>query len=139
MHMPPNASQVNDLPDLPLEDGDRLYFPPLKAIVTVVGAVENEGTIAYRANEDLSGYLNVVGGLSKEADSAALYILRVDGSVWSRRNSSLFSGSVRVMPGDTIVVPYETDRTLWRKVLREWAQVFYQFGIGIAAINSLSK
>lgn len=139
MHVPPSASRVDDLPDLPLEDGDRLYFPPLKAIVTIVGAVENEGTIAYRANEDLSDYLNVVGGLSKEADSSALYILRVDGSVWSRRNASLFSGSVRVMPGDTIVVPYETDRTLWRKVLREWAQVFYQFGIGIAAINSLSK
>ena len=47
--------------------------------------------------------------------------------------------SVTIMPGDTIVVPYETDRTLWRKFLRDWGQIFYQFGIGIAAVNAMNK
>jgi hypothetical protein len=43
------------------------------------------------------------------------------------------------MPGDTVVVPYDSNRTLWRKFVRDWAQIFYQFGIGIAAINALNK
>ena len=139
MDIQPAARQVEDLPDLLLEDGDRLYIPPSSKVVTVVGAVQRESSISYRDSMSLQDYLNMAGGMAAEADDSGVYVLRANGSVWSRRSSGWLSSSVRLMPGDTVVVPYDSNRTLWRKFVRDWAQIFYQFGIGIAAINALNK
>src|SRR5690606_5660668 len=38
----PEDAQVADLPDMPLEDGDRLYIPQTPSMVTVFGTVFNE-------------------------------------------------------------------------------------------------
>lgn len=135
----PRARLVEELPDVPLEDGDRLYIPPKAKLVGMIGAVHRESSVAFRDRMTLSEYLALAGGVTREADESAIYIQRADGSIWSKRQSFLGFGAVDIMPGDTIVVPYETDRTLWRKMVRDWAQIFYQFGIGIAAIHALSK
>ena len=105
----------------------------------MVGAVQRESSISYRDSMSLQDYLNMAGGMAAEADDSGVYVLRANGSVWSRRSSGWLSSSVRLMPGDTVVVPYDSNRTLWRKFVRDWAQIFYQFGIGIAAINALNK
>ena len=39
------------------------------------------------------------------------------------------------MPGDTIVVPEQLDKTEFRRVLRDWTQIFSQFGLGVAALK----
>src|SRR6185503_10925268 len=44
-----------------------------------------------------------------------------------------------VMPGDTIVVPEDFERTTWMKDLKDWSQVFYQFALGVAAIKVLRE
>jgi hypothetical protein len=41
------------------------------------------------------------------------------------------------MPGDAIIVPEDYERTTWAKDLREWSQIFYQFGLGAAALKTL--
>jgi hypothetical protein len=41
------------------------------------------------------------------------------------------------MPGDTIVVPEDFERTTWTKTLRDWTQIFFQFGLGVAALEVL--
>ncbi len=135
----PGARSINDLPDIVLEDGDRLYIPPAIGVVSMVGAVHRESSVSYHDGMTLLEYLAVSGGVTAEADEDAIYVQRADGSIWSKRQSSWLSRQVVMMPGDTIVVPYATSRTLWSKVLRDWAQIFYQFGIGVAAISSLTK
>jgi hypothetical protein len=67
--------------------------------------------------------------------------LRADGSVVSKRQSGFFSSfnSTRLMPGDTIVVPEELDRTTVMRGLKDIAQIFYQFGLGAAAIKVLRQ
>lgn len=139
LHLEPSIGSIEAFPDFPLEDGDRLYFPPVTKTINVVGAVLKEMPLSYQPGLGLSGYLDKLGGMTKEADTSAIYVQRADGSVWSRHQSFWPLSSVSIMPGDTIVVPYETDRTLWRKFLRDWAQIFYQFGISVAAIHAVTK
>lgn len=78
----------------------------------------------------------------RSADPGAIYILRADGSVVSRRQSGWITGSFdseRLMPGDAIVVPEDFDRTTWTKTLKDWGQILYQFGLGAAAIKVLKN
>ena len=42
-----------------------------------------------------------------------------------------------MMPGDAIVVPEDLYRTTLTKDLKDWTQIFYQFGLGAAALTVL--
>ena len=129
---------VADLPDIALEDGDRLLVPQRPGMVSVFGTVFNESSFLYRDDKNVSDYLAQAGGPRKEADKGSIYLLRADGSVISRRNSGLFVSSLdstRPMPGDAIVVPEDLTRTTLTKDLRDWTQILYQFGLGAAALR----
>ena len=124
------------IPDIPLEDGDRLVMPYRPAMVSVFGTVYNESAFIYKPDKTVSDYLAQAGGARKEADRKNMYVLRADGSVISNRGffSSSLSGA-RLMPGDAIVVPEDLTRTTWMKDLKDFTQIFYQFGLGAAAIQ----
>jgi protein involved in polysaccharide export with SLBB domain len=134
----PEKPTVTDLPDIALEDGDRLAVPQRPGMVSVFGNVFNESSFLYRNDKNVSDYLAQAGGPRKEADRGSVYLLRADGSVISRRSGGLFVSSLdstRPMPGDAIVVPEDLTRTTLTKDLKDWTQIFYQFGLGAAAIQ----
>ena len=56
----------------------------------------------------------------------------------SGRLSSGFEGE-RLLPGDTIVVPEDVDRTTWTRVLKDWGQTLYQMGLGVAALKVIRQ
>ena len=131
-------STLADIPDLALENGDRLQIPSRPSTVSVYGAVYNEGSFVYRPDQRANDYLAQAGGVTQFANSGATYILRADGSVVSKGQSGWISGSFessKLMPGDAIVVPEDFDRTTWTKTLKDWGQILYQFGLGAAAIK----
>jgi protein involved in polysaccharide export with SLBB domain len=136
-------ASLKDLPDLPLEDGDRFYVPSQPSMVTVVGSVYNENAYIYKSDKHVQDYLALAGGPTKDADQGSVYLLRADGSVISKRQSGFLSSSnlngMRVMPGDSIVVPEELDRSTTMRTLKDFAQIFYQFGLGAAAIKVLKQ
>ena len=139
LKLPENAT-VAQLPDIELEDGDRLVMPQVPSQISVFGTVFNESSFLYAAERNVGEYLTLAGGPRKEADKSSIFVLRADGSVVSRRQSGFFSTSfhsTRLMPGDAIVVPEDFERTTWVKDLRDWSQIFFQFGLGIAAIEAL--
>jgi len=87
-------------------------------------------------------YLSLAGGPRKQADQRSIYLLRANGSVVSSRQSGMLAGSIsnrRVSPGDTIVVPEDFERTTWMKDLKDWTQIFYQFGLGAAALKVIRE
>jgi protein involved in polysaccharide export with SLBB domain len=134
----PETPTVANLPDIALEDGDRLYIPPQPSMVSVFGTVFNETSFLYAPEKSVNDYLVLAGGPRKEADQKSTYLLRANGSVVSNRQSGFFVGSlsgVRVMPGDSIVVPEDFERTTLTKDLKDWTQILYQFGLGAAALK----
>jgi protein involved in polysaccharide export with SLBB domain len=139
LELPENPTAEN-LPDIELEDGDRLVIPQLPSQVSVFGTVFNESSFLYAPDKSVSDYLSLAGGPRKEADKNSIYVLRADGSVVSRQQSGFFSASfsgARARPGDAIVVPEDFERTTWMKDLKDWTQIFFQFGLGVAALEVL--
>jgi protein involved in polysaccharide export with SLBB domain len=137
-----DAVGLKDLPDLVLEDSDRFIVPSRPSTINVIGAVYNENAFVFRPEKRLTDYLRQAGGVSRTGDKADVYLLRVDGSVISKRQSGWLMGSFdgeRLMPGDTIVVPEDFERTTWTKVLKDYGQILYQFGLGAAAIKVLKQ
>ena len=50
----------------------------------------------------------------------------------------VFAGpDLKVLPGDTIVVPEKVDRTKFVKNLMDWTQILSNFGVGVAAMKTL--
>ena len=136
----PEQAKLADLPDVSLEDGDRVLIPSTPSMVSVFGSVYNESSFVYRPTKSVNDYLAQAGGPRREADEGSTFVLRADGSVVSRRQSGLFLGSLgslKPMPGDAIVVPEDFERTTWVRTLKDWSQIFYQFGLGAAAIQVL--
>jgi protein involved in polysaccharide export with SLBB domain len=131
------------LPQIKLENGDRLVVPAKPAFVHVFGAVNAEASPLWRPNTRVKDYLQMAG-LTGDADVDNAFVMRVDGTVVSNISRGWFAtgiGGLEVMPGDSIVIPEKFDKeTRWTKFTqgtREWAQIFANFGLGAAAIKTL--
>src|SRR3989441_783356 len=138
----PEEAQPKDLPDLPLEDGDRFFVPSQPSMVSVFGSVYSENSFVYKPDKRVADYLTQAGGPTKGADEGSIYVLRADGSVKSKRQTGFFTASLehsRLMPGDSIVVPEELDRTTVTRALKDISQIFYQFGLGAAAVKVIRQ
>ena len=140
LELTPDADSINRLPDVALEDGDTVFVPTIPATIGVVGAVVQEGTFLFGFNKRLADYLRQAGGRTRHGDEGRLYILRADGSVLSGEQGFLgkaIDSSMVLAPGDTIVIPENPERVSWVRALKDWTQVFYQFGLGAAGIRIL--
>ena len=138
MDMPEQNPQLKDLPDIVLEDGDRLYIPAPASTVSVMGTVYNQNAFFYKRGHSVSDYLSKAGGPTRDGDEADVYLVRADGVVFSsRQGGSIFSGfgGREAMPGDTIVVPEKLEKYNLTKDFKDWTQIFYQFAIGIASLK----
>jgi polysaccharide biosynthesis/export protein len=141
LELPRARATINDLPDLALEDGDRLFIPPRPNTITVFGAVYNQNAFLYKDGKRITDYLRQAGGPTREADKSSLYLIKADGSVVSKQQGGWFFNSFdgqAVVPGDAIVVPEELIKLSWTKELKDWSQIFYQFALGVAGLKVLN-
>ena len=139
-----DGASASSLPEVPLESGDRITVPPRPGFVTVAGAVVNSNAFLWRAGRTAGEYLRLAGA-DEAADPSNMFILRADGTVTHAGDSRWFGRSrleSQVMqPGDALVIPNQLDFETWGRAfvrnLKDFAQIFTGFGIGIAAIHSL--
>jgi protein involved in polysaccharide export with SLBB domain len=128
------------LPNLALEDGDRLFVPPRPTTVGVFGSVFNGGSYLHSTGRTLDDYLRLAGGPTKGADKGSTFVIRANGSVVSGRQSGgfFFDGlsGVEAQPGDTVFVPEEINKTTFVQNAKDWTQILYQLGLGLAAIHT---
>jgi polysaccharide export outer membrane protein len=141
LEISPNATNAKELPDLALEDGDKLFVPYVPATVSVLGAVYNQTDLVFRKGFRTPEYLSKAGGLTRDADASRVYIIRADGSVLGKQRGSswLTAGfqNQRLMPGDTIVAPERLDKAGFTKNLKDYTQILSQFALTAAAIHVL--
>lgn len=132
-------AQLKNLPDLPLQDGDRIFVPRKPGTVEVLGSVFQSNSFLYRPNRNVKDYLLLAGGETASADTSEMYVIRADGTARSARGTGWFAGigGVQINPGDTVVVPEKIDRSSLRQSLKEWTAIFYQFGLGAAGLKVL--
>jgi|HubBroStandDraft_6_1064221.scaffolds.fasta_scaffold00789_6 polysaccharide export outer membrane protein len=134
-----NSTGVGDLPEIALEDGDRFVVPYRPSTVEMLGAVYNKNSFLYQRQERVDDYLKRAGGPTRDADTGRMFVIRADGSVLSKQSvNGLWNGgfaSLRLMPGDAIVVPERLSHGSFLRGLRDWSQVFAQFALGAAAVR----
>jgi protein involved in polysaccharide export with SLBB domain len=136
-----DSTSIDQIPDLPLEDGDRLIVPRFPLTVSVDGAVYNQNTFVFDPRLRVGDYIRLAGGANRDADRKRAYVIRAGGSVISRQYSSSLRGnrfdSVQVNQGDTIVIPLNLDQGKTMRLIVDIAQIVGQFGIAIAAANTI--
>lgn len=129
LHLAPLETFKGTPSDLTLEEGDRLAIPERPQQIQVIGAVYNQTAFIFDRDEDLSNYLEKAGGMTEDAEGDALYVLKVDGSAISRRQHGSWWGgimSLRLDPGDTIVVPEKVERIAWLREAKDITQILFQ-------------
>ena len=135
----------SSLPEMVLEEGDRLYIPARPNTVGVFGSVFSAGSYLHSGGRTVADYLRLAGGPTRRADANSVFVVRANGTVTSSlAESSFFSrgnqiSGVATEPGDTIFVPDEINRTTWVQGAKDWTQILYQFGLGIAGLKSALK
>ena len=139
LELPPGSHEVSDLPDLPLEDGDQFIVPRIPSTVSVDGAVYNQNSFVYDPGRRLRDYVQLAGGENRDADKSRAYVIRASGAVISKQYSSSLRGngfdSLRLYPGDTVVIPLNLNKGKSLRLVVDLAQIVGQFGIAIAAAN----
>lgn len=142
LQMSPSST---DLPDLALEDGDRLLVPPRPTTVGVFGSVFSSGSYLHSGQRTVGDYLRLAGGPTRGADDGSVFVIRANGTVSSSvQESGYFSrgnqiAGLQLDPGDTIFVPEELNKSTWIQNAKDWTQILYQFGIGLAGMKSAVK
>jgi protein involved in polysaccharide export with SLBB domain len=137
----PNATGIDRLPDLPLEDGDRFTVPSRPGTVNVVGAVYDQNSFLFNQRQELKSYVRLAGGPTRDADDKHAFIIRADGSVVSRQSRVGVFGNTfdatRLNPGDTVVVPEKVPRPSALRNFTVYSQIFSSLALGAAAIAVL--
>ncbi|MFQ5737353.1 MAG: SLBB domain-containing protein, partial [Thermodesulfobacteriota bacterium] len=130
--------------DLALDEGDRLVIPERPSQVQVMGSVYNPSAFVYQPGATVSGYVRKAGGVTGDADDAEMYVLKIDGTAVSKRQGGFFGvrwdteenewrsgsfNSIRLDPGDTVVVPEKIERVLWMREVKDVTQILYQIAV----------
>ena len=139
----PLAPDATTLPNMALEDGDTLTIPSRGTSVGIFGSVFNTGNFIFQPEHTTLQYLALAGGPTRGADKQSIFMIRANGSVISAQQGASFwhAGSnlddAVVQPGDTIFVPEELNKSTFVQDAKDWTQILYQFGLGLAGIKSL--
>lgn len=139
-------ADATSLPELSLEEGDRILIPPRPTTVGVFGSVFNNGSFLWKNGSSVDDALRQAGGPTRGADTSSTFVLRANGSVISAQQTSggwVNFGSalsnVAALPGDTVFVPEEMNKTTFMQSAKEWTQILYQFGLGAAALKTIKN
>jgi protein involved in polysaccharide export with SLBB domain len=141
LNLHPNDQAVDTIPDITIEDGDQFFVPSRPIVVNVVGDVYNQGSFLQQPGKTVSTYLRNAGGPTRDADKGRIFVVRANGAVVSKDAASHFwSGgfeSMVLMPGDSIVVPEQTNKGSLLRGIKDWSQILGNLGLAAAAINVL--
>ncbi|MCC2624741.1 MAG: sugar transporter [Burkholderiales bacterium] len=126
-----------DLPKVVLENSDTVYIPAMPTTVDVLGQAYNPATFMYKSNFTVGDYINMAGTENKFADTSSEFVLRADGSIYSKQQAGWFGrfASRSLNPGDSIIIPQDIQFGSGVQTLLNWTQILANFGIAAAAIT----
>jgi polysaccharide export outer membrane protein len=131
--------RVGGISDVLVRNGDRLLVPKKTQEVTIIGEVEGPTSHVYQPGLTRNDYIAKSGGATPKADKKRIYVVRANGDVVANGRSGWFrrTQSIEMRPGDTIVVPLDTERIralpLWQAV----TQIMYNLSVAVLALHGL--
>ena len=135
--------------DVVVEGGDELEIPARPSVVNVMGQVFNPISFVHQPEvSDLGTYLKKAGGPTNDADTSEMYVIKADGTVFSRQQSSFglhwsdddrrwtfgsFTASI-LEPGDTLVVPQKIERIAWMREIKDITSILANIALTAGTI-----
>jgi polysaccharide export outer membrane protein len=125
--------------DVLVRDGDKLLIPKRTQEILILGEVQSPTSHVFESGLTRDDYLAKSGGITQKADRKRIYIVRANGDVVSGERRGWFrrSQSVEIRPGDTIIVPLDTERIralpLWQAI----TTIIYNLTVGALVIRTL--
>ncbi len=99
-----NGKEANPL----LHDGDHIYIPEKLDMVWVSGQVRYPGLVPWVEGKGWDYYISAAGGYANSRKVGKGRLIRGASGNWVKPDKNL-----PIMPGDTVFVPGQTDRSLW--------------------------
>lgn len=141
--MRPDLHGVSAIPNFQLEDGDSYYIPPRPDTIQVTGAVYNQSAFRYQPDKTLGAYLHDAGNTTREADVKRVFLIRADGTIVNRNDRNRFwrgdFASIRLLPGDAIVVPVRIKGPGGLSGILGLTQVLSQTALTAAALSVIQQ
>jgi protein involved in polysaccharide export with SLBB domain len=132
------------LPALTLTDGDSVFIPTRPGMVGVFGEVFTETSQIHRPGMTVGSTLTKAG-VTKDADSDNILLIRADGTVISNASQTGWWGKsinhIKLQPGDSVYVPSMVDKrtaySLFIQGAKDWTTILYQLSLGAVGIKTL--
>jgi len=133
-----------------LRSGDRLIVKKRPDFVNVLGEVYNPTALFAEKDKTVEYFLDKVGGMTDNAEKDQVYLVKANGVVisksqegflglvsWDPENNRWRMGgfdSVKLEPGDTILVPKRVEKYPWLRVTKDITEVLFQIAVTAGVI-----
>ena len=123
-----------------VHDGDNLFIPQRVESVSVMGEVMNQVTLAYKNDFGIADYIELSGGLGKNADKSRIFIIQPNGQSITF-NNKLFGRKFSnvVLPGSTIFVSREIDSFNWMELTSIITPILSDLALSAAAVAAINN
>ena len=123
-----------------VHDGDNLFIPQRVESVSVMGEVMNQVTLAYKNDLGIADYIELSGGLGKNADKSRIFIIQPNGQSITF-NNKLFGRQFSnvVLPGSTIFVSREIDSFNWMELTSIITPILSDLALSAAAVAAINN
>ncbi len=125
--------------DLLLEPGDLIVIPKRPNEVTVVGAVQNPGSLQFQSGWRATDYLRAAGGPQRFADTARAFVVLPNGQSQPAGLSGWQTSGPPIPPGSLVVVPQDPSPFETWGFVRDLTQVLGQITISSAALAVIAR
>jgi polysaccharide export outer membrane protein len=125
--------------DVVVRNGDRLLVPKKSQEITILGEVQSPTSHVFEAGLTRDDYIAKSGGTTQKADRKRIYVVRANGDVVAGGRSGWFrrTQSVEIRPGDTIVVPLDTERVRALPIWQAVTTIIYNLAVALLAVRSV--
>jgi len=125
--------------DVLLEPGDLIMMPKRPNEVTVVGAVQNPGSLQFSTGWRASQYVEAAGGAQRFADPGRAFLILPNGQSVPAGLGAWQQGGPPVPPGSLVIVPNDPSPFERWGFIRDITQLASQVAISAAALAVISR
>ncbi len=125
--------------DVLLEPGDLIVMPKRPNEVTVVGSVQNPGSMQFTTGWRARDYVNAAGGMQRFADQQRAFVVLPNGASSAAGLGSWQQGGPPVPPGSLVIVPNDPSPFERWGFLRDMTQLASQVAISAAALAVIAR